>query len=261
MKNKASKRLLWMRQWSAQIRKRRVTLTRPGMVFCSVRNDVCTEVVVKITPCRLVKGYGRFGRTWTVVPEDEDEGRYVPDDLNLHQHGWENFTTTNCCPETSARNYQSTLHKIPKERRSHSHCVHSLKSGNYGGVTFRAISRVFSLLCCSRVCWSFQIYKNYPSTGTGQEEIGWNPSLIEAVCVEHSQLIAEAIHLSVCLANILTATNRTLQCANVAGFLKILCCVCSEDIKESINWLWFGSFWTVNTNTIQLVTLFWQMKV
>jgi len=110
------------------------------MVFCSVRNDVCTEVVVKITPCRLVKGYGRFGRTWTVGPEDEDEGRYVPNDLNLHQHCCENFTTTNCCPKTKARNYQSTLHKIQKERRSHSHCVHSLKSGNYGSVTFSAIS-------------------------------------------------------------------------------------------------------------------------
>jgi len=31
------------------------------MVFCSVRNDVLTQVVVKIAPCRLVKGYGHFG--------------------------------------------------------------------------------------------------------------------------------------------------------------------------------------------------------
>jgi hypothetical protein len=32
------------------------------------------------------------------------------------------------CPETSARNYHSTLRKIPKERRSHLHCGVSLKS-------------------------------------------------------------------------------------------------------------------------------------
>ena len=41
----------------------RYTPTRPGMVFCSVRNDVLTQVVVKIAPCRLVKGYGHFGGT------------------------------------------------------------------------------------------------------------------------------------------------------------------------------------------------------
>jgi hypothetical protein len=32
------------------------------------------------------------------------------------------------CPETSLRNYHSTLRKIPKERRSHLHRVVSLKS-------------------------------------------------------------------------------------------------------------------------------------
>jgi len=52
---------------------------------------------------------------------------------------------------------------------SHLHRVRSLKSRNGGGVTFSAISRVFSLLCWS--C-TFQIYENYPTTGKGQEEIG-----------------------------------------------------------------------------------------
>jgi len=52
--------------------------------------------------------------------------------INL-QHRCENFTTTNCCPETPARNYQLTL-------------------------------------CCS--C-------------KGQEEIGGNPSPVEAVADEH----------------------------------------------------------------------------
>jgi len=30
------------------------------------------------------------------------------------------------CPETSVRNYHSTLRKIPKDRRSHLHCDESL---------------------------------------------------------------------------------------------------------------------------------------
>ena len=68
--------------------------------------------------------------------------------------------------------------------------------------------------------------KNYPKTGKGQEEIGWIPSHVEAVCDEHSQLGTEGWTSSVCLVNILTATNRTLQCAS---FFQILCCVCSED--------------------------------
>ena len=42
---------------------------------------------------------------------DQSTGRNVQDDLNLHQHHCENFT--DCCPETSARNCQSTLRKIP----------------------------------------------------------------------------------------------------------------------------------------------------
>jgi len=144
-------------------------------------------------------------------------GRNVPDDLNLHQHRCENFTTTNCCPKTLARNYQSMTPKIPKECRSHLHHIQSLKSHNCGSV-------MFSLLCWSCICWSFQIKENYPTTGKGQEEIGWNPSLVEAGCDEISQLRTE------CLVNILTATNRTLQCASVAGFFQIHCCVCSEAI-------------------------------
>jgi hypothetical protein len=102
--------------------------------------------------------------------------------------------------------YQSMLHKIPKEHRSHLHYVLSLKSRNCGSVMFSAISRVFSLLFCFCLCCSFQIYENYPTTGKGQEEIGWNPSLDETVCDKHSQLRTEGWTLNVGLVNILTAT-------------------------------------------------------
>jgi len=39
------------------------TVTRPGTVFYSVRHDVLTQVLMKITPCRPAEGYGRFGGT------------------------------------------------------------------------------------------------------------------------------------------------------------------------------------------------------
>jgi len=133
-----------------------------------------------------VKSYGRFGFTETSVTLhlhlgllalhmkviDQSTGQNVPHDLNLHQHRCENVTTTNCCPETSARNYQSMLPKILEERRSHLHSVRSPKSRNCGSVTFSAISRAFCLLCWSRICWSFQIYEYYLTTGKEQEEIG-----------------------------------------------------------------------------------------
>jgi len=38
-------------------------VTRPGTVSYSVRRDVLTQVLMKITPCRLVRGYGRYGGT------------------------------------------------------------------------------------------------------------------------------------------------------------------------------------------------------
>jgi hypothetical protein len=125
------------------------TATRPGTVFYSERHAVLTQVLMKIMSCRLVKGYGCFGGTQCLHlgllalkmnvnwPVDRPKR---PDDLNLNQHHCENFTTTNCCSETSAKNYQSMLRKIPTERRCHLHCVQSLKPHNCGIVTFCAIS-------------------------------------------------------------------------------------------------------------------------
>jgi hypothetical protein len=100
MKNMSSMGLLWMRQWSSQIHKRRV-------IYSNSARHVLTKVFMKITPC--------WPWRWRWI--GQSTGRNVPDGLNLHQHRCENFRTTYCCPETSARNYQSTIHKIPKERR------------------------------------------------------------------------------------------------------------------------------------------------
>ena len=67
-------------------------------------------------------------------------------------------------------------------------------------------------ICCVVHVYAghFRYKENYPTTGKGQEEIGRT--------------------LSVCLANTLTVTDRTLHCARAASFFQILCCMCSEDI-------------------------------
>ena len=130
--------------------------------------------------------------------------------------------------------------KIPKERRPHLRHVRSPKSRSCGSVTFSAVSTPRE---CADWSWQGVFFvvlftcmlvisdtRNYPTKGKGQEEIGWNPSLVEAVCDERSQLRTEGWTSSVCLVKILTATNETLQCAHVARFFQILCCVCSEDI-------------------------------
>jgi len=83
------------------------------MVFCSVRNDVLTQVVVKITPWRWRAKRPRwFESSPTLLWES-------------HHH--------QLFPETKARNYQS-LHEIPNEYKSHSHSVRSLKSRNCGSL-------------------------------------------------------------------------------------------------------------------------------
>jgi hypothetical protein len=60
MKNMSSMGLLWVRQCSSHIRKRRTI--HSNSVFYSVKHDILTQVF-RITPCRLVKSYGRFGGT------------------------------------------------------------------------------------------------------------------------------------------------------------------------------------------------------
>jgi len=114
------------------------TVTRPGMVFYSVSYDVLTQVLMAITPCRLVKGYGRFGRmclhlgllalkmkvNWPV--DRAKRPRWLqssPTPLwEFHHH------------QMLSRNVGKKLPigtgKIPKESRSHLHRIRSLKSRN-----------------------------------------------------------------------------------------------------------------------------------
>jgi len=149
MKNMSTMGLLWMGQWTSQIRKRCVihrNLARQDILFCeTLRSHTGIE------DHALSTGEGLRMFQWKVVPSSwtagpEDEGKLTswPSEMsqmtNLHQHRSQNFTTTNFCPKTSAINYQSTLCKIPKWRRPHLHRIRSLKSCNRGIVMFSAIS-------------------------------------------------------------------------------------------------------------------------
>ena len=155
-----------MRQWSSQIRKGCIIhskLAWHSLLFCETwRSHTDVEDYTLST----TEGLQTF--RWNEVPSSstvgpEDEGKLTSRQGETSQMTWiftnttENFTTTNCCPETSARNYQSTLRKIPKERRPHLHRIWSLKPCNCGSVNVfcyqhakrmhRQVGRVFSLLC------------------------------------------------------------------------------------------------------------------
>jgi len=147
MKNMSCMGLLWLRQWSSQILKRRVTHSNSaGKDFYSVRHDVLTQVVMKITPCRLVRGYGRFSGAWCLnlgllalnmkVNWPVDRAKRPTWLESSPTRMWEFHNR----PETSTRNYQSALRGVPKQRRSHLHCVRSLKSCNCGSVMLSAIN-------------------------------------------------------------------------------------------------------------------------
>jgi len=63
MKNVSSMGLLWLRQWYSQIRKRRIIHSNSDWhgLFYSGRRDILTQVLMKIMPFRLAKGFGHFG--------------------------------------------------------------------------------------------------------------------------------------------------------------------------------------------------------
>jgi hypothetical protein len=142
--------LLWMGQWFSQICKRCVihsNSARQGLLF---RETICSHTGVEHHVLSTGDGLRMFRSkvvrsswdcwTWRQKYIDQLTERNVTENLNLHQHCCENFTTTKFCTERSARNYQSTLRKIPKERRPHLQHFRTLKSCNCGSVIFSAIS-------------------------------------------------------------------------------------------------------------------------
>ena len=147
MKNIFSMGLLWMRQWSSWIRKRRVTHSnsaRYGFLFCKK----CSHVLVKITPFRLVKDYGgTYCLVLGLLALKKMKGE-------TSQMTWI-FTSTaeriSPPPPTVVpkRRQEITDRRCVKSQKSAglSYCFRSLKSRNYGRVTFLLSAGCF--LCCA----------------------------------------------------------------------------------------------------------------
>ena len=232
MKNMSSMGLLWLRQWSSQIRKRHVihsNLAQNGLLFRETlrSHTSADEDYVLLTGERLrTFQWNVVAYFWTVCPEDE--GELTSQQGETSQMTWIFINTAVRISQPLSRNvgkkYQSTLRNIPKWAQS----SFTPRSHNCGSVTYSALSmprectdRLVGCFLCGGVhtyAGHFTYKKIIP-----QQEIGWNLSHDEAVCDENSQL-TEGWILSVWLVNILTAMNRTLQCASS---FQILCCVCS----------------------------------
>ena len=167
MKNISITELLWMWQWSSRIRKRRVTHSnsaRHGLPW----DMTFSHVLMNITPCRLVNGYGRFDGTvvpssWTAGPEDE---------VKLTCRQGETLQMTWIFTNTAVPKHQqeTTNWRCIKSKKSADHICTALEAWNHATVEVlrfllsacqenaqTEIGRVFSLLYCSHVWWSFQM--------------------------------------------------------------------------------------------------------
>ena len=131
------------------------TVTWPGTVFCFVRHDVLTQVL-KIMPGGLMKG------NWTLDRAKRPRWHKCSPTLQWEFH------------------HHQLLSRSVGQETTNQRCVKSQKSADLIYTTFEAwnhatvevlcflllayqdnaqteVGRVFSLLCCSHVCWSFYI--------------------------------------------------------------------------------------------------------
>ena len=178
MKNRSSVGLLWMQQWSSRIRKRRAihsNSARHGLLFCETwHSHIGVDEDYALSTCEELRTF-----RWDVVPSSwadgpEDEGKLTSRQGEMSKVTWI-FTNT-------AMIISQPPTVVPKGRKETTNrlCVKSQKSANLIFTAFEAwnhsavgvlrfllaacqenaqtvVGRVFSLLCCSRVCWSFQM--------------------------------------------------------------------------------------------------------
>ena len=169
----------------------------------------------------------------------QSTGPNVPDDLNLHQHRCENFTTT----VVPKRRQETTNRCYVKSQNSSDLIYTASEAWNHATVEvlvfcYQHAKRMHRLrlawcfLCCVVHMYGghFRYKKIIPQQVKGKKK--WLKSI---TCWG-------------CLWWTFTVKNRTLQCAS---FFQILCCVCSEDIMALI-WNFLKSQACIQ-NTLQLV--------
>jgi len=171
MKNISSMGLLWM--WQSQIRKRRVT--HSNTVFREIwRSHTCVDEDYALSTGDGLRTFrwNAVPSSWTVDPEDE---------VKLTSRQGETFQMTWNFTNTAVRISQLPT-AVPKRQQetTNRRCLKSQRSTDLIYTTFKAwdhatvevlcfllsarqenaqteAGRVFSLLCCSCICWPFQI--------------------------------------------------------------------------------------------------------
>ena len=151
------------------------TVTQPGTIFYSVRHGILThdEDYALSTGEKLrALWWNRVPSSWTVGPDDEGKLTSWQDEMSQMTQIFTN-TAVRISPPPAV---------VPKRRQetTNRHCVKSQKSRDLIYTAFVAwnytnvevlrfllsacqanaqaeIGRVFSLFCCSRICWSFQV--------------------------------------------------------------------------------------------------------
>jgi hypothetical protein len=107
MKNISCMGLLWMWQWSSTDLQRHVihsNSARHGLLWDMTFSHRCWGRLRLVDWWRVMdvsverNAFILDWWPWRWRKINQSTGRSVPDDLNLHQHRCEIFTTTNCCP-------------------------------------------------------------------------------------------------------------------------------------------------------------------
>ena len=168
-KYKSSMGLLWMRQCSSQIRKRRVihsNLALNGLIFCETWHSHTGAD----EDYALSTGEGLWMFRWNVVPSSwtvcpEDEGKLDGRQGQMSQMTW--IFTNTAVPK---HQQETTNWRCIKSKKSADHICTALEAWNHATVEVlrfllsacqenaqTEIGRVFSLLYCSHVWWSFQM--------------------------------------------------------------------------------------------------------
>ena len=177
-KCKSSMGLLWMQQWSSQIRKRsiiRSNSARHSLLFCETwhsQTGVDEEYALSTGEGLWTFWWNVVPSSWTVGPEDESK-----------LDSWQGETSQMTCIFTNTTVRISPPPTVVLKRQQETtnwRCVKSQKSADLIYTAFEAwnhatvevlrflssecqenaqteVGRVFSLLCCSHVWWSFQM--------------------------------------------------------------------------------------------------------
>ena len=149
---------LWMWQW--YVKDGSNTVTRPAL-----------------STGEGLRTFRWLPSTWTVGPEMKVnwpvDSAKIPDNLNLHEHPCENFTTTTSCLEMSARNYQWRLRKIPRSKPEMTQLWKGYVFCYQHAKRMHRLGLAGCFLCCVVHVYTgnFTYKKNYPTKGKGQEVI------------------------------------------------------------------------------------------